>query len=66
MKWGSTLRRLLPGTLLDVGRGLGLRAPSPEALKAAILVISIVQILILDPFLQRYFFKGITLGVVKG
>lgn len=40
--------------------------PSPEALKAAILVISTVPILILYPFLQRYFVKGITLGGVKG
>lgn len=37
-----------------------------ESMKAATLVISTVPILIVYPFLQRYFVKGIMVGAVKG
>lgn len=39
---------------------------SPQALKSTILVISTLPILIMYPFLQKYFVTGITLGSVKG
>jgi len=38
---------------------------SPEAIKMAITVIATVPILLVYPFLQRYFVSGITLGAVK-
>jgi putative aldouronate transport system permease protein len=38
---------------------------SPEALKMAITVIATVPILLVYPFLQKYFVTGITLGAVK-
>jgi putative aldouronate transport system permease protein len=38
---------------------------NPEALKMAITVIATVPILIVYPFLQRYFVSGMTLGSVK-
>jgi putative aldouronate transport system permease protein len=37
-----------------------------ESLKLALVVISIGPIVLLYPFLQRYFVKGITIGSVKG
>jgi putative aldouronate transport system permease protein len=45
----------------------GLRAArrSPEAIKMAITVIATVPILLVYPFLQKYFVSGITLGAVK-
>lgn len=39
---------------------------TPETIKAATVVITIIPILIVYPFLQKYFVKGITLGGVKG
>jgi len=38
---------------------------SPEAIKMAITVIATVPILLIYPFLQKYFVSGITLGAVK-
>ncbi|MDR2070011.1 MAG: carbohydrate ABC transporter permease [Treponema sp.] len=38
---------------------------NPEALKMAITVIATVPILVVYPFLQRYFVSGMTLGSVK-
>jgi putative aldouronate transport system permease protein len=38
---------------------------SAEAVKAAVVVVTVLPILALYPFLQRYFIKGITLGGTK-
>jgi putative aldouronate transport system permease protein len=39
---------------------------SPESVKMAITIVVTVPILLVYPFLQRYFVKGMTLGAVKG
>ncbi len=39
---------------------------SPESLKAAFLYLTITPIIIVYPFLQKYFIRGIMLGAVKG
>lgn len=46
--------------------GLGMTELMPESLKAASVIFSTVPILIVYPFLQRYFISGIMLGAVKG
>ena len=37
-----------------------------ETIKYAVVVISMVPILVVYPFLQRYFVKGVMVGAVKG
>lgn len=44
----------------------GSRNMVPESIKAAVLVVSSVPILIVYPFMQRYFVKGIMIGAIKG
>jgi len=54
------------GAQVDIySEGLRQAKRNPEALKMAITIIATVPILIVYPFLQRYFVSGITLGAVK-
>lgn len=39
---------------------------TPVSMRAAVTVVAAVPILIVYPFLQKYFVKGVTLGAVKG
>ena len=38
----------------------------PRSVQSATLVVSIVPMLCAYPFIQRYFFKGIMVGAIKG
>ena len=40
--------------------------PTPDTIKAATLIITTIPIIMVYPFLQKYFIKGVTLGAVKG
>ena len=54
------------GNAQDIySEGLRKAKQSPEAIKMAITVIATVPILVIYPFLQKYFVSGITLGAVK-
>lgn len=54
------------GSATDIySEGLRSAKRNPEALKMAITVIATVPILIVYPFLQKYFVSGITIGAVK-
>ena len=44
----------------------GADLPPQEAIQMAILVLSIIPILIVYPFVQRHFTKGVLIGAVKG
>lgn len=39
---------------------------APEGMKSAIIVISIIPMLIIYPFVQKFFVKGVMIGAVKG
>ena len=44
----------------------GADLPPQEAIQMAILVISIIPILLVYPFIQRHFTKGVLVGAIKG
>lgn len=58
------IRALTAARSMNAGPAVNIKVPS-TTIKMAIAVIGILPILILYPFFQRYFVKGITLGGVK-
>ncbi len=50
----------------DTGMTVSETLPTPETIKAATLVVTTLPIIMVYPFLQKYFIKGVTLGAVKG
>lgn len=61
------LRNLVNGTLqVDSGTTASERSTVSIALKSAVIVTSSVPIIVLYPFLSKYFVKGLTVGGVKG
>ncbi|MEU4624507.1 carbohydrate ABC transporter permease [Actinoplanes sp. NPDC023801] len=46
--------------------GLGSSVPPSLAIKMAVVVVTIVPALIIYPFIQRHFTKGVIIGAVKG
>ena len=51
------------GTPIDYGL---MGAPPEKAVRMAITVVATVPILIVYPFIQKYFTKGVMVGAVKG
>lgn len=45
---------------------LGNHSTSPESLKMAMVMVSIIPIILIYPIFQKYFIKGIMIGAVKG
>lgn len=39
---------------------------APQSIKMAVVVVALVPILLVYPFLQKYFSKGVITGAVKG
>lgn len=49
-----------------MGNENAMATPTPDSVKAATLVVTTLPIIMVYPFLQKYFVKGITVGAVKG
>lgn len=67
-KWplAMVLRQyVLLGSSIDANTGAEIAAPS-QAIQMAVVVISLVPILCVYPFLQKYFTKGVLTGAIKG
>ena len=65
------LREILINSSTDkmvqsAGSGSGAKASLEEVLKNALVVVSTVPIMIVYPFLQKYFVKGVMIGALKG
>jgi putative aldouronate transport system permease protein len=64
------LRMLLSSTAMDQATQSGVAfdsaAITPETMKMATIVASVLPILIIYPFIQKYFVKGIMVGSIKG
>lgn len=62
MVMNSQLSELTSQEGINYTQGL----PDPESLKAATIIFATMPIVIVYPWLQKYFVSGITLGAVKG
>ncbi|GGG00436.1 carbohydrate ABC transporter permease [Paenibacillus abyssi] len=51
---------------IEMTNNTGLFLISPESLKAATIIASVLPMIIVYPFVQRYFVKGVMLGALKG
>lgn len=60
----SSLAREMAKESAAVQTGI-MAKPTPESVKAASLITTTLPIIMVYPFLQKYFIKGVTLGAVK-
>ncbi len=61
------LRNIVNGRTMVVDNGgIGEKSSLAIAIKSAVIIISSLPIILLYPFLQKYFVKGMTVGAIKG
>ena len=51
---------------MNGGSDAKIAQPTSESVKSATLIVSTIPIILVYPFLQRYFIQGVTVGAVKG
>ena len=52
--------------VMDINTSMGMVLPTAEAVRNASTLFVTIPILLVYPFLQKYFIKGVTIGAVKG
>ncbi|TBL80277.1 carbohydrate ABC transporter permease [Paenibacillus thalictri] len=63
----TTSQNLLNTNATSGGEGASMQTMvTPEGLRAAAIIISVLPILCVYPFLQKYFVKGVLIGSIKG
>ena len=61
------LRNIVNGTMvIGTGSGSAEKTTIAISVKSAVIITSTVPIIVIYPFLQKFFVKGLTIGVVKG
>jgi putative aldouronate transport system permease protein len=61
------LRNIVVGAAMaGDASGYGDRAVAEMASKSAVILVSVIPIIVIYPFLQRFFVKGLTIGSLKG
>jgi multiple sugar transport system permease protein/putative aldouronate transport system permease protein len=57
----------MPGTgVTNTGQYLGIQQVAPLSLQMAVVVLSFVPVVLVYPFVQKHFTKGVLLGAIKG
>jgi multiple sugar transport system permease protein/putative aldouronate transport system permease protein len=57
----------MPGTgVTQTGQGLGHQQIAPLSIQMAVVVLTLIPILLVYPFVQRHFTKGVLIGAIKG
>ena len=57
---------LTSSTAMEAGVGMDEVAQLADLIKYALIVVTAAPILVLYPFLQKYFVKGVMVGAIKG
>jgi putative aldouronate transport system permease protein len=60
------MEEMLAGADMDTIKYWLLRQQLREVMKFGIIVVSSLPVIILYPFLQKYFVKGVMIGAIKG
>jgi multiple sugar transport system permease protein/putative aldouronate transport system permease protein len=55
-----------PGTGITSGQQVGHQALAPLSIQMAVVTLTLIPILIVYPFVQRHFVKGMLIGAIKG
>ncbi|MFC7480403.1 carbohydrate ABC transporter permease [Luedemannella flava] len=57
----------MPGSgITTIGQNLGHQQIAPLSLQMAVVTLTLVPILVVTPFMQKHFTKGVLLGAIKG